>query len=94
MKNSCEVCKYYLQSICGGVGKICEDYYEVPKIMENEKSIGRKKVMHQDIERKVFFIQVEADFILNIYIEIKNVEKSRKICKANLLEFIEKNVVL
>ena len=68
MKNSCEVCKYYLQSICGGVGKICEDYYEVPKIMENEKKYWEKEGDASRYRKKSFCNSSGSGF----YIEYLN----------------------
>jgi len=43
MNNSCDKCKYYLQGLCGGIGKVCEDYFATPQIPEEEKKYWEKE---------------------------------------------------
>lgn len=68
MKNSCEVCKYYLQNICEGIGEKCEDYYEVPIITENEKKYWEREGDASKYRKKSFLNSSGSGF----YIEYLN----------------------
>lgn len=39
----CKICKFFLQDLCGGVNKNCEDFISVPIIKDEEKMYWEKE---------------------------------------------------